>query len=90
MDDLAEIDIEEVKERTIWRGPDRHSLTSPISNNGRIMNIVGFFPPALEDDYVESWKKEGRSEDLLSQVNDWDPLVSERLKRVTDLRQWSL
>ena len=90
MDDLDSLNLDDIKESTIWRGPDRHLLTFPISSGGRILNVVGFFPPAQEDDYVESWKKEGRLEDLLAQVEGWDPLVQKVLSKVTGLRKWAL
>ena len=50
------VNLDDINEGILWCGPERRILTYPISTNGRILNIVRFFPPASNDDYVESYR----------------------------------
>ena len=84
------VNMQDIKESTIWRAPDRHFLAFPISRAGRLLNIVAFFPPATEDDFVESWHKEGRKEDFMAQIEGWDPQVRHVVSKAGVLRKWAL
>ena len=92
--DMADLDgivnPEDINEGVLWCGPERRILTYPISKNGRTLNVIGFFPPASNEDYVESYRAEGQVQDLLAQVEDWSPVIRQILSKVKVVGKWAL
>ena len=77
------VDLDEFKEACMWLGPDKtRILTYPISTNGRILNIVGFFPPGPNENHVETYKMEGRPEEFMAVTEGWTPMMRKVLSKV--------
>ena len=71
----------------IWAGKQRHAVTTRI-RSGQTVNFVGIVEHS--DWKIEGWKIEGQRADALADFKDWNPTITNLIKKAESLHKWAL
>ena len=71
----------------IWAGQQKHAVTTRI-HSGRTVNFVGIVEHS--DWKLEGWKFEGKTADALADFKDWNPTITNLIKKAESLHKWAL
>ena len=71
----------------IWTGQHKHAVTTRV-RSGKTVNFVGIVEHS--DWQQEGWHIEGKKADALYDFKDWNPTITNLLKKAESLHKWAL